>query len=546
MDTSQLVTRELHKIHRSRNRLGYFPNLLAFFLSIYFQKDNLETDDRWVAAILCIFGGTLIRVLVYEVFFHEWEKGMKWARVLGVTGIFLVSFGWGLHFSDVYFHYGEIANNVVYVLLLIAALITGASTSLIGDKISYYTYVIVMSSFVVVTYLSQPRLDDLFIVANCLLYVGFSLSNFIVSHKQICELLRSKIQSTHENERLLNIINAVPGYVGLIDKDLIYYVANTALIKLYPDVIGKKFGSLDPEANWTGYMYNFLASDKQSATVELKARFYNKDMFFIMNVQKMEDGGAIIVLVDTTELEEARHKLREQEAKAQYSSKLASLGEMAAGIAHEVNNPLTIIQGSANILRRLVDKEPIDKENVKSLATKVIDTSERISKTIRSLKALSRNGENDPKEVVSIKKVIEQCLDISEQRMKKQDIELRLSHVDPELKFLGREVQMAQVMINLLSNAVDAIKHLPERWIEIQVERKNTFIDVYVRDSGSGIPVEIRNKIMDPFFTTKDVNQGTGLGLSISRTILKDHGGELTLLPDEKNTTFRIRLPVAM
>jgi C4-dicarboxylate-specific signal transduction histidine kinase len=108
----------------------------------------------------------------------------------------------------------------------------------------------------------------------------------------------------------------------------------------------------------------------------------------------------------------------------------------------------------------------------------------------------------------------------------------------------GRDVQLSQVIVNLLSNASDAVKDLPVRKIEIALEKSDSQLDILFKDSGRGVPLEIRSRIMDPFFTTKEVNQGTGLGLSISKTIMQEHDGELSFLPEEKMTTFRMRLPM--
>lgn len=545
MDEAKLIENELHNIHRTRNRIGYLPNFLSLVISVYFQREKLLDGNLWILAFSLVVLGTIIRILIGEVYFKEWSQKVKWARMLNIAGFFILATGWGLHFMDVHQHYGAGAPNVSYTLLIIVAFITGSSTSLSGDKGSYLTFVVTLSGLVALTYLLDPHFTNAFIILNVILYLFFSISNYKLSHKQLIDVLASQIRASKEKEKLLNIINTVPGFVGLIDKDLTFYMANQATITMYPGIVGKRLGHLDPNSGWEKFVEDFMASDKNADIHEGHTIYQGEDVYALLNIQRMTDGGAIIVSIITTELVEAQKKLRDQEAKAQYSAKLASLGEMAAGIAHEVNNPLTIIQGSANIVRRLVDQTPLDIENIKNLTTKMITTSDRISKTVKSLKALSRNGANDPKEIFSLQTVIDQCLDISGQRFRQNGIELRMKNSPDDIQILGREVQISQVLINLINNSVDAIKSLNERWISITVNKRNSFIEIDISDSGSGIPVEIRKKIMDPFFTTKDVNQGTGLGLSISKNIIQDHGGELLLLPEEKNTTFRIRLPLS-
>jgi signal transduction histidine kinase len=541
MDIQTEVSTELHKIHRSRNRIGYLPNIISLVISVYFQQEKLLFDNRWWFVIILAVVGSILRIVVNEIFFDEWRNSVKWVRSVNFFAFFCLALAWGLHFADVYHHYGPDSSNANYTLLVIVAFITGSSSSLLADKVAYYTFVLVTSLTVAGTYLSDPKLISFYIFLNIFIYLIFSLSNYRLSYRQLCELLTSKIQSHHEKEKLKDIIDTVPGFVGLIDKDLICYMANQATVALYPNLVGSKIGHIDPNSNWERFIIDFINSSKEMEISEEQTRFKDRDVYFILNAQRAEDGGAIIVSIVTTELVEAQKKIREQEGKAQYASKLASLGEMAAGIAHEVNNPLAIIQGSAHIVKRLVDANPIDIQTVKLLSEKMIETSDRISKTVRSLKALSRNGENDPKEIVSLNKVINQCMDISRQRCRINDI--KLEYVEPmqDVLLKAREVQLSQVFLNLIGNAIDAVKNVDERWVRIMVSRDLDWVSIYIIDSGAGIPVEVQDKIMDPFFSTKDVNQGTGLGLSISKSIITDHGGELSLVKESRPTTFRIR-----
>ena len=111
-------------------------------------------------------------------------------------------------------------------------------------------------------------------------------------------------------------------------------------------------------------------------------------------------------------------------------------------------------------------------------------------------------------------------------------------------KINSLRVQMSQVFFNLLSNAFDAIEKTPSPWIEITAKKNTDKIIIFVRDSGPGIPLEIQNKIFQPFFTTKDVGRGTGLGLSLCSKIIKLHNGDLYINSDDKNTCFVIELPI--
>lgn len=453
---------------------------------------------------------------------------------------FILAFGWGLHFHDVDLNYGLTSSNASYTLLVVIAIITACSTSLLGDKISYYIFISTLSGMVTFSYLNLNFTNG-FIILNIFLFLLFSISNYKLSQMQLKDLVSSQVRITKEKDRLTDIINTVPGFVGLVDKNLTFYMANKATIALYPQIIGKKLGNLDPHSDWESIIVDFMKSSKTADLYEAKSKIKGEEIYALLNFQKMSDGGLILVSIITTELALAQKKLREQELRTIYSAKLASLGEMAAGIAHEVNNPLTIIQGSANIVGKLVEQEPINVASIKMFTAKMIDTTERISKIIRSLKALSRNGENDSKEWFPLTNVFNQCFDISLQRFKQHGIDLKSVEIDSDLLFYGREFQLCQVLINLINNSVDAIKDLDDKWIKISAKIDDNFLEFLVVDSGTGIPEHLHAKIMDPFFTTKNVNQGTGLGLSISKSIIHDHGGELNLLTTSSNTTFRMR-----
>lgn len=544
-DIKAQVEKELHKIHRSRNRVAYIPNPSILFVALYFQRDVLVRDTRWWWVVALIIVGTLLRITVGEFLFEKWEQKNPVVRGLNILAFLMLGVGWGLHFADVYTHYGLASNHLSYTLLVIAAYTASAATSLIGDKASYYSFVYPMALITVAVYIVGGTFHESgYIIITICMFLLFSVTSFKISHKQLCDLLQSRIRSEQERVRLQKMIDTVPGFVGLIDKNLVCYIANQTTLMLYPDIIGKKIGYLDPNSNWERDVINFMNSGRNADVLEEQTIYLGETIYAILNVQRLEDGGVIIVSIITTELVQAQKIIREQEAKAHYSAKLASLGEMAAGIAHEVNNPLSIIQGSANIVRRLVDQDPIDVANVKLLTTKMIETSDRISKTIKSLKALSRNTENDPMLPVSINTILLQSVDITDQRCKQHDVQMKWNPNPDNISVLAREAELMQVITNLLGNSIDAVKNLPERWVELNSERLGEIVEITVTDSGSGIPPEIQKKIMEPFFTTKDVNQGTGLGLSISKSIIKNHGGELTLIPESPHTMFKIRLPV--
>ena len=525
---TNLIQERLQEINRHRSLLSASVAILIISISIYFQRVELFKDPVWIITLGLVFAGVLLR---YFRFYN--------------IGFFLTGLGHGSHFYDVLSHYGFTSPNASFGMLVLGAFLMGASSGQVAQKSCYFFYVVASFLCSSVSYYLYHDADFAYVFGYLFLFYIYNFSQFTLYHKQLIESIRSQIIAEQEREKLSQIINAVPGFVGFIDRNQICYMANQATLSLYPDIIGRKIGSIDPTSHWEKNVIEFMKTDKLSHVTEEHTVIQGTDIYAILNIQKSVGGGVIIVSIITTELVEAKKKIREQEAKALYSAKLASLGEMAAGIAHEVNNPLTIIQGSAHIIKRLVDTEPLDIQNIKLLSGKLIETTGRITKTIKGLKSLSRNGERDPKVLFPIFRAIEQCIDVSERRLKDNAIELDLPLKDSGVNVKGSEVQIGQVIINLINNSIDAIKGLEEKWIKIEVSHSVDYVELLLTDSGRGIPEEVHQKIMEPFFTTKDVNQGTGLGLSISKAIIDDHGGELIFCPETANTTFKIRLPVA-
>lgn len=226
-----------------------------------------------------------------------------------------------------------------------------------------------------------------------------------------------------------------------------------------------------------------------------------------------------------------------------HSSKMASLGEMASGIAHEINNPLTIIKlATAQLHKNIVD-DPNSSPGSVNLLMRIGSTVDRITKIIQGLRVFSRDGRNDPYEVVNVESMVEDILSFCNERLKHHSIKLIKENITPELFFEGRKTEISQVILNLLNNAFDATDESREKWIKISTKTNHEFFEIRVTDSGHGIPEEMQTKIFQPFFTSKDIGKGTGLGLSLSTTIVKNHRGELFLDKECKNTSFVVRLP---
>ena len=245
------------------------------------------------------------------------------------------------------------------------------------------------------------------------------------------------------------------------------------------------------------------------------------------------------------ELQAASRKLLDYEQRLIEAARMVSLGEMAGGVAHEINNPLAVMSGLLSILLKKIDNSPPNTSELKSALQEIQAMTNRIASIVKGLLAFAGVRPQLEGEVVTVHDLVQETLALSSSRIVNAGIEIQVD-VPPELTLECRKIQIEQVLANLLSNAYLAIVDLKEdlKWIRISAAMLNTKeIEICVSDCGSGISAEVAAKIMEPFFTTRAVGAGVGLGLSISKGLVSSHGGTLYLDPASKNTTFKINLP---
>lgn len=228
------------------------------------------------------------------------------------------------------------------------------------------------------------------------------------------------------------------------------------------------------------------------------------------------------------------------------NSKLASLGEMAGNIAHEINNPLAIISGKSDKIIRLLNEPEINRTVALVEVDKIKRTTNRIVRIIKGLRTFSRNDEHDPFQMCKLASIIDTSVDLCHDKIITHDIKVSVqNNIDLNLDIECRESQIVQIFVNLIGNAIDAIASSPDRWVKLEANKISEYnIELSVTDSGKGIPSNIAKKIMEPFFTTKEKNKGTGLGLSISYAIANGHNGSLSIDTEHRHTRFVLRLPI--
>lgn len=251
-------------------------------------------------------------------------------------------------------------------------------------------------------------------------------------------------------------------------------------------------------------------------------------------------------LKETTEAVQRREQeLREKQEQLVQAGKLATLGELTTGVAHELNNPLNnigLFVGNAIDLIELgaAETEP---ERILQELRSAMQQVRKATEIILHLRIFGR-ASSVSHEPVAITQVIQNAISLMHEQLRLRQIEVVLEFPEHDVIVLGNAIQLEQVFINLLTNARDALLNTPYKVITITCTVKKKLVDICVRDSGPGIPTGLEQRIFDPFFTTKEVGAGTGLGLSITYGIIKDHQGTIMVEnhPGE-GAAFLIQLP---
>ncbi len=246
-------------------------------------------------------------------------------------------------------------------------------------------------------------------------------------------------------------------------------------------------------------------------------------------------------------LREADSKMDELNAQLIQSDKLAALGKMAASVAHEINNPLATIMQKTGWIQDLLAEEEFQKtknleEYYASLAV-IDEQAEHAGRVVHNMLGYARRME--PRlENVDINEAINQTIDILENYARINNIDIQTDLASDLPIIAGDQSQLQQVVLNLISNAIDAIE--TEGLVEVTSQRTDSYIDIRITDNGPGIPEDKQKKVFEPFFSTKLNGKGTGLGLWLSYNIVEKMGGVISLKSEGKSTTFTIRLPIVI
>ncbi len=252
-------------------------------------------------------------------------------------------------------------------------------------------------------------------------------------------------------------------------------------------------------------------------------------------------------------LEHSRDELREKTAQLVQTGKINALGELSAGVAHEINQPLNAAKIIHQDILRDIEKDRLDVTDLKMSLKEAVEQMRRVAEIVDHMRLYTRKTTGERREPMDIEEPITGVLSLIGHQLSLRSVKLHID-LDEGLRIVGDQIRLEQVFMNLLVNARDAVlKNQAEKGKNIRLkahtdpqnrtDHESTVV-LEIRDNGSGISDDAQKRIFEPFFTTKAVGEGTGLGLSVTREIIEEHGGQIEVESKEgEGTTFRIFLP---
>ena len=358
------------------------------------------------------------------------------------------------------------------------------------------------------------------------------------------------------SERLLRqMVNSLPAAIALLDVDECYRFVNTQYgdwFDLHPDqIVGRTAQDVMGEEAYKAArprIEGVLRGENQHVEMGFPAADGTPRPVEVAHIAQFDDEGVVsgyfVIVLDISDRVNAQAADREHREALAHFSRVATMGELAASIAHELNQPLAAITANAQAASRFLTKTPPDLTEVDGALEDIAGDAKRAAKVIRQMRELLRKGERG-EEVVDVVVLVEETVEMLVSDAIARNCEMMVES-EPDVPLLsGDPIQLKQVVLNLVMNAFDSVAEadgVPGR-LTIATSSSNGWVEISVSDNGPGFPDDATTDFFAPFVTTK--KEGLGMGLSISRSIIKAHGGKLTAETNpEGGATLRVLLPV--
>lgn len=358
------------------------------------------------------------------------------------------------------------------------------------------------------------------------------------------EMFKEKIKILNSLSEMLFILDNDGKIVSVNKKckELLNYSESEFVNEKFSKILGSEAEILS-NFNEVKKLINDNKLKDINATVKTS---YGKEFPILVSGSLMKQMGEKrnLVILSAKDARDSRllNELKNSQHQMIQTTKFAALGEMVGGVAHEINNPLGIIQADAEMIAELIEDTPIDIKLVKKMCREMSETIFRISDIIKSLKVISREGTNDPFLKESLSVILKESLILCKGVCRQNDVVLKTPKNIKDIQLKCRATQIIQVFMNLIRNSIDAIKDLKEKWIKIEIKETQDNIKIFFIDSGSGISQDVQEKMFHPFYTTKEVGKGTGLGLSVVKKVVEAHKGNIYVDRENSNTCFVVEL----
>lgn len=534
---------------RSNARLGSFLYLILPLGFLF--HDRILSEHR---LLFCIAGSLLFLLAAARFSLCAGFQGLFQRRPrvwfsLFATTVSATSLLIGLLPRSLYLYYGIGDFGFIFSVLIIAS-VSSAMMSSMGYHLRLALLQLALLCLPIALTMIFASSAELRFVSICfIIYFLYMIKQTQKYHHLLREESSLRVEAERERKRLQLFIDSAPGVISWFDHRLHYKSVNhffTTFFKLKShDVVGKHLGFQGAQNLFVQTMNEFQNSDANQVTFTYEnGRTGQTYMSFLQKYDFQGQREYSAFSIDITELKKKDSLIERQQLELIQSEKLSSLGRMAGGTAHEINNPLAVIVSQTDYLKALLKLNKADPAAVQKSVDSISNMAGRIKRIIEAMRRLSRTGGLEDMKPYPLNEIMQSVRTMVEAQIVNEKVSFTESHEDPEVMIQCGYVELGQVLINLIVNSIHAIKKLDKQWIRVESRLENGFVLLRVVDSGPGIPARVREKLFEPFFTTKPVGVGTGLGLSVSQNLMTMQKGSLdydTSYSD--HTCFVLKIP---
>jgi PAS domain S-box-containing protein len=372
--------------------------------------------------------------------------------------------------------------------------------------------------------------------------IGHYLLTVIAKHFNVIETLN---KARFEFDQALS--NMLEG-VAIIDLNGILISYNNSAANLLgfrsSSHVGKSY--LDTCLHDSSPIKEVLALKQPIKSVVISIEVNGERSWLQLNIQPLVGSEHILIsFADITELKKSQEMKEMEQAQLAMASKLSSLFKVAGGVAHEINNPLSVVITRLQSIEKKTVANEWDKEAINVSLKKTIENAFRIAKVVNTLLNLARSADEKPFESAKLVPIIEETLRLCQENFRRNEIELIIDEI-PDVSISCRPMQISHVLLNLLTNSFEAVQNQEYKWARLSFARVENKIAIAVIDSGRKIESNVESRMMEPFFTTKEIGKGAGLGLSVSKAIIEEHAGKLYVDQEAFNTCIVVELLVEL